>query len=205
MAPLIRKGAKALPSSGNKPYLSIKADESVMIAPMTDVDEMISVDQHAIWVDGGNSPMFPCIGAGCPGCELGDEPKYRASLAVMTKENGPKIFSFGITVARQLAEIAGELGSIKGKMLKVKRTGSGLGTRYTVVAVGKDVKIEGHPLPDLEASLGPMTREGILKMLIDAGIKPAVADEAAVKEPEAAKAPEKSAGSEEAASSWDEI
>lgn len=175
-AGVVRKGAKALPGGGSNQFLTIKAEQSAIFAPMTDLDEMISVDQHVFWVEGGNSPSFPCIGKGCPGCEMGDVPRYRALLAVLTKEDGPKIFGFGIQVARQIGEIASEIGTIKGKAIKVKRNGSGLKTSYTVVALGREVKVDGLEVPNLEASIGPTTREAILALLEEAGVSKAVVE-----------------------------
>jgi hypothetical protein len=203
--PIVRKGTKAMPSSGNSEFLGIKPDESVTIAPLAGIEDMISIDQHVFWVDGGSSPMFPCIGEGCPGCAMGDSPRYRASLPVLTKEDGPKIFSFGTQVARQLSEIASELGNLKGAMLKVKRTGSGLKTSYTVVAVGKSVKTEGVKVPDVEKAIGPTTREEIVKLLEEAGMDVPTLDGTTVAEKEETAFETEGDGTKKADDDWGAI
>lgn len=114
--------------------------------------------------------MFPCIGKGCPGEEVGNQPRFRAFLPVVLIDDGSqKIFSFGISIARALEELDEEFGGIAGNVFRVKRKGSGLATTYTVVAMGRKRKIDKFEVPDIEEKLGPTTRKGILELLEETG------------------------------------
>lgn len=184
---VFRKGSAGLGESkegGEKEFISLKDGDSANLASLVNMDDLISVDQHAIWLDGGNSPMFPCIGEGCPGEVLGNQPRFRAFLPVVSlPENEVRIFGFGIRVARALEELDNEFSGLKGHVFKVKRKGSGLSTNYTIVAMGKTVDVDGFVAPDIVSKLGPTTKEGILELLKETGAmeggkedKPSVAE-----------------------------
>jgi len=166
---VIRKGKDALPQSGESRFLKVPEGEAVTIVPLTGLDNLISIDQHAFW-DITPGVLVPCTGNGCPACALGNKPSFRAFLPVMTKENGTKIFSFGISVLRQLESLEEELGSLAGQAIKVRRHGSGLATKYTVIAVGKKVPTKDVEVPDIIAAIGPTDNEGIERVLVDAGL-----------------------------------
>ncbi len=213
MAPkksIIRKGTVVLGESkgpGERDFVSLKDGDAVNLAPLVNMDELISVDQHAIWLDGGNSPMFPCIGDGCPGCKLGNQPRFRAFLPVVVlPDNEVKIFSFGIRVARALEELDSEFGGLKGHVFKVKRKGVGLSTNYTVISMGKTIDVDGFAMPDVEGKLGPITKEGINDLLMETGATEAGKEEVAeeVPSPKVAKggAAVKPAGKDD---DWDEV
>jgi ribosomal protein L12E/L44/L45/RPP1/RPP2 len=162
-----RPAAAGAPGAGN--FLKVSEEDAAVIAPMVNLDDLISLDQHEFW-DTNPAVIFPCIGDGCPGCELGNEAKFKAFLPVMTKDGDPKIYAFGISVERQLVELEDELGGIRGKVMKVKRTGTGMKTKYMVVALGKSIKIDDTTAPDVIKAIGEPTRESIIKMLVDAGV-----------------------------------
>lgn len=177
----IRRGAAAMPrqSGGSSVFVKTPDGEKVDVVPMVNMDDLISIDQHSIWLDGGNSPMFICIAGSdelCPGCQLDSKPKYQGYLPVMQlNEDGNtelKVFSFGIQVARQLAEIDEAVEGIKGKKLRIKREGKGLQTKYSIVNLGKTVKLDGDPIDPVD-HLGPTDREGILKLLTDRNVEAA--------------------------------
>lgn len=139
---VIRRG----PSTGKKSntFIVVKEDEPANIVPILPTGEIISIDLHAFWAV-NPAVTFACIknsddaGDGCPGCKLGDKAGYRAFLPVLDSEGEMKVFAFGISVERQLVTLEDELGSIVGKKLRIKRTGSGLGTKYQVINLGKEV------------------------------------------------------------------
>jgi hypothetical protein len=193
---VIRKGRKAIADvgSGAGDFVKIGDGDAVDMVSVVDMDEMLSVDQHAIWLEGGNSPMFPCIGKDCPGCELGNQPRFRAFVPVKLVETGePKVFSFGIQIARALEELDEEFGGLAGNVFRVKRKGSGLATTYTVVALGKKRKVsEDDIIEDLEEKIGPTTRAGILALLEETGaIEDIIEEEELEEEEEEEPAPKK--------------
>lgn len=146
MSDVFKKGKSAAPATkGSGKFVKVSEDESLAIVPLVELDELTSVDQHEFW-DVNPAVLFPCIGEGCPACEAGNKPKYKAFLPVMSTDGESKIFAFGISIERQIEEISEETGGIKGMVLKIRRSGSGFSTRYTVVATGKKVKAEITPL-----------------------------------------------------------
>jgi hypothetical protein len=169
---VIRKGKAALDAvaAGSGDFVKISDGDAVDMVSLVDMDELLSIDQHAIWLDGGNSPMFPCIGKDCPGDELGNQPRFRAFLPViLIKDKSEKIFSFGIQIARALEELDEEFGGLAGNVFRVKRKGTALNTTYTVIALGKTRKVESYDVPEIEEKLGPTTRDDILDLLRETG------------------------------------
>lgn len=167
-----RKGkldASAGGEGGGGQFIKIAADNAVVVAPLVSLDDMISCDQHEFW-DINPAIIVPCIGKGCPACETSVDARFKAFLPVLTKDEGVKIFSFGIRVYRQLAELETEIGSLKGKVIKIKRTGEGLKTQYMIIPTGKTMKVEDQEVPDIESMLGPTTKAEIRAKLEAAGL-----------------------------------
>lgn len=170
MATPFRKGTAVLEKkSGGGQFISIAADESITVAPIVGLDEMISADMHEFW-EVNPFVSTPCFGTDCPACSAGNNPKFKAFLPVVTQEGEVKIFSFGISVARQIEEIDAETGGVQFQVLKIKRTGTGLRTRYSVVPLGKKVKAREYDMPDIIKALGPSEPELAAQVLIDRGL-----------------------------------
>lgn len=174
----IRRGHIPPPSDGSL-FLKFEPGAAVNLVPQTGMEDMLSIDQCAIWLDGGNSPVFPSIqgtGEQCPGIQLGLKPRFRGFLPVVVKNPETdtlesRIFSFGIQVARQLSEIEDSIGEpLLGKVLRVKRTGEGLSTKYMTTYTGKTQDVSTFEMPDIETEIGPTTRPEILQLLFDAGV-----------------------------------
>lgn len=166
---VIRKGKAAMPTGGNSKFLKTPEGEAVVFTVLAGLDELISIDQHAFW-DSNPAVIVPCVGADCPACKLGNKPKFKAFLPVLTKEDGTKIYAFGIQVLRQLESLEEELGSLVGQVIKVKRYGTGLSTKYTVVAVGKKVATKGVDVPDVIEAIGPTTHDEVVAVMVEAGL-----------------------------------
>lgn len=201
---IVRKGTRGFGESapGEREFIALKDGEKATMASLVNMDELLSIDQHAIWLDGGNSPMFPCIGEGCPGCERGNTPRFRAFLPVVTHPDGePKIFAFGIKVARSLEELDSEFGGLKGHLFTVKRKGTGLATNYTVIAVGRKAETDSVTMPNVEEKLGPTTRAGIMLLLQETGAIEATESSAKV----ATSAPAPATAKKEGEEGWDAV
>lgn len=156
---VFRKGAKAAGGGGDSGvYVRAKEDEALTFVPLHELDQMLSVDQHEYW-DTNPAVIFPCIGqATCPACKSGNKAKYKGFMSVMANgEAVAKILPFGLSIERQLVEIASELGSIKGSVFKLRRTGSGLSTKYTVVAIGKKVDVSTVEALNIEDHINVLT------------------------------------------------
>lgn len=138
--------------------------------------------------DGEFSPRFPKLSQGKPGdlgtleghedpgIVLGLEPRMKAMMLVAPSEKGKptgeeKIYSFSVSVYQQLLKIENELEeSLKGKVLKISRTGAGrLDTRYQVITTGKSVDVTGEPSIDIIDWCGPTTYAQIIELLVRTG------------------------------------
>lgn len=169
LSKVFKKGKVSSASAGGASFVKIDADSSVDLIILADTSDMLSFNQHAFWRDEGNSPIFPCIGKGCPGCAQGDKAKFKAVLPVLYVggEKEPVIWTFGITVARMLQDTEDALGSLAGQSIRVKRTGSGLKTRYSVTSLAKKFNISKIKVDwdEIMSRLGPTTAAEIEALL----------------------------------------
>lgn len=166
-----RKATKKASGGGSGLFLSIKADNNYEVVPMVGLDQMVHAQMHEYW-DIRPAVFHPCIGKDCPGCLAGNDPRFKGYLPVIVKgESEPKVYAFTVSVYKQLEEIEDlqEDGTLAGKVLKIKRSGSGLKTRYTIMPTGKTVDINEVEVPDFIRFLGPTEVEGITSLLREAG------------------------------------
>lgn len=161
----LRVGTVPSAQSGESSFWSLEEGQTAVMTILAEVDEIVSVDQFAIW-DVKPAPVWVNIGDEDPGRELGLKPSYRAFVPVEI-DGERKLWSVGIGVHRQLHEIGTMADGLKGLVIKAKRTGSGLKTRYTVLSTGKRAKTvpEGFTVDEIVEMLGPDTREGILELI----------------------------------------
>lgn len=164
-------------------FFSLKADVTYQVVLLAETDQIVSIDQCALW-DFAPAPMWAHIGVGDPADDLGIKPAYRAFIPMMiegevdrrggvtkTDNSGEVVLlSMPRTMHTEFCNISDMTGSLFGRQVRIKKTGSGLGTRYTVLPTGT-VK-SGGDLPetiptveDVIASLGPQTREEIIKLI----------------------------------------
>jgi len=166
---VIRKGTKVLEGGGSSQFIGIEPDAAIVVAPLVGMDEMISIDLHSFW-EINPAVHLVCLGDNCPCCTLGNESGFKAYLPVLTREGESKIFAFGIGVARQFSELEEEVGSLAGKLVKIRRAGSGLRTRYTVTGLGKSIDISTATPADIESQLGPFDLPAIIRKLEENGL-----------------------------------
>lgn len=173
---IIRKGASALPMGANDgPFIGLKDGDVLDVVPLIGIDEIVAFDQHAIWLEDTPSIMVPCLqDETCPCCAINDKPRYRAMIIVQVKgENGveEKVLPMGIGLTRDLAELDEAMeGGIKGAILRVKRTGSGLRTRYSIIPTGGRAKKLLDPTLDLEELAGTTDPDEISALLLRANL-----------------------------------
>lgn len=184
MATKTKKGTKSIirrgPASAKKSnvFIAVKEDEPANVVPVLPTGNIVSIDLHAFWAV-NPAVTFACIknsddaGDGCPGCDLGDKAGYRAFLPVLDSEGELKVLPFGISVERQLVTLEDELGTIVGKKLRIKRTGSGLATKYQVINLGKDIEVdveESDAETFVESHIEIKDRDKIVEELVSAGL-----------------------------------
>jgi hypothetical protein len=160
-------------SSGGSQFLGLKDGESHVLAPLYGLDELISADMHEYW-DIRPAIFHPCIGRNCPGCEVGNEARFKGYYPVLLKSGEVAIYPFTISVYNQLEAIEDAMDdgeTLQGFVLKISRKGTGLSTRYTVVPVGKRLDVSDTEIPDFIPQLGPQTKKEIVALLEDKGFE----------------------------------
>lgn len=183
----VKSGAKAIEELSGGKFVRLESGKAVEIIPLTGLEPptgeepngsncVLSFQQYAIWMDdlpeGKKSPVFPAIGGKYdPGQILGLTPKFRALMLVTVNgEDEEKILPMGAQVFKELAQIEMATGQpLRGCVLRVVKTGVGMGTRYKVVFTGRHVTVEGEATTNLLDYVGPGTREEIITILEGVG------------------------------------
>jgi hypothetical protein len=166
----LRIGKIPLANSSAPSFWSLKDGETAQLTILVSLDEVVSVDQYALW-DFNPAPVWVSCGSNDPGVELGLKPTYRAYIPVAKLTDGVeevKIWSVGIGIHRQLADVSALADGMKGLIIRVRREGSGLKTRYTIVSTGKRASSLPLRIPtvaDICAMLGPETRDEIIALI----------------------------------------
>jgi hypothetical protein len=158
----------------SSPYLSIKDGESVDVVVLVDKKELLKFDQCAIWLeDGKNSPVWVYTGEDDPSHELGVDRRYRAILPVyVNSKDHPaygesKIWSMGKQSHEQILEIADAGTRLAGTVIRIKRTGVKLKTKYNILPLGKRKDVSGIPEVDVLSLLGPLTSDGVRELIAE--------------------------------------
>jgi hypothetical protein len=160
------------PEAGNSntSFWSLKDGNKVRATILANLDEIVSVDQYAIW-EINPAPIWVDIGADDPGRDLGLKAGYRAFVPIKITVDGEeqvKLWSISMTIHRELQAIDDAIEGLKGAVLAISRTGAGKMTRYSIVPTGKKVTVnpgDGPTIQEIVDSLGPDTREGVIEMI----------------------------------------
>ena len=161
-----RKG-RAKARSGGGQFVGVKEGTPLTFAPLVGLEEMISADMHEYW-DIRPAIYHPCIGRGCPGCEVGNEPRFKGYLPILLQSGETAVYPFTISVYNQLESLEDSLDddeTLKGFEIKVSRKGAGMATRYTVLGIGKRLDVSKTETPDFISHLGPQTEDSIWELL----------------------------------------
>lgn len=151
-------------SEGNGEWLTLKNGEVVECAILVEAGDIISVDQCAIWLDDGKSPVWVYTGPEDPAHALGVEKRYRAYLPVLV-DGEPKVWSMGKQSHGAVLDIADAGASLKGMMVRIKRTGEKLRTKYSIVPMGKRKDVSDVEEVDVISMLGPTDTSDVEAML----------------------------------------
>lgn len=158
----IRKGVDPRKDSRGI-WLTIEPNSFVDAVSLVDTDDIISHDQCAIW--GEVNVTWSFTGTDDPSHELGVQKQERFYLPVLV--NGEqKIWSMSKTLSKQIWEISESAsGGLKGQVIRIKREGSGLSTRYTIIPRGKKMDVSGEDDLDVISHLGPLDAAGVRELL----------------------------------------
>jgi hypothetical protein len=145
-------------------WLKLESNVPVDVVCLVNKDEILMVEQCAIWLDEGNSPVWVYTGPNDPSHDLHIDKRYRAYLPVLV-EGEAKIWSMGRGAHMALLDISDSSGDLKGQVLRLKRTGMGLQTKYSVLPRGKKKDVSTIEEVDVLGVLGPLTRAGVVQLL----------------------------------------
>lgn len=147
-------------------WLKIDPNTQLDVVILIGADEIISCEQCAIWLEEGNSPVWPYLGPSDPSHELKVDKRYKAFLPVL-QDGEPKVWPMGKGAHTQVLDIDDATGDIKGLEIRIKRQGAGLATRYSVTPTGKRKKVDTVPEVDVISMLGPLTVEDAQNMIAE--------------------------------------
>lgn len=146
-------------------WVKVGPNESIDVVCLVEVDDIITTEQCAIWLDSGGSPVWVYTGPEDPMHDLDDVKKtYRAYMPVV-QDGQVKVWPMGKMAHSQVLDISDAGGEITGMVLRIKRTGAGLGTRYSIVPTGKRIDVSKYDEVDVVAQLGPLTAEGVRELI----------------------------------------
>lgn len=153
-------------------WVKLQGGQHVDLIPLVEIEDVISVDQCAIWLeDGRNSPVWVYTGSEDPSHDLGIKKSYKAFLPVLEIAEGGspevKVWAATRSIHTALLDIADAGVEIKGLEIRVKRTGTGLATRYSVVNRGKRRDVSKVAVPDIIPMLGPLTPDGVKALVAE--------------------------------------
>lgn len=168
----IRKGVDPRNSGGGSNgdgekvrWFKLQAGEVKDLVILVEAEDIIATEQCAIWMKDGNSPVWIYTGPEDPCHELGIKRTYKAYLPVIELIDGKldevAIWAVSKQVHIALLDIADASGELKGLEVRVKRTGTSLATRYSVVPRGKRRDVSRVEEVDILPQLGPLTSDGV--------------------------------------------
>lgn len=165
----VKTGSDPRSEANNKSsWLRIDPNTQTDVVALVDADEIVSCEQCAIWLEDGNSPVWVYTGPEDPSHELKLDRRYRAYLPILvTDTKEVQVWSMGKAAHSMLLDIADATGELKGLELRIKRTGSGLATRYSIVSRGKRHKVDSIEEVDVISMLGPLTPDEVKAMLAE--------------------------------------
>ncbi len=111
------------------PYLRVEDRGEVIV----EVDDGLVVHKRIHWV---NNRSQECTGDDCPLCALEMSPSDRYQLTVQ-HGGQQKIWEMSKKVYGQLRGLAGDIKDVAGKLIRIRRTGKGIATRYFLQILGE--------------------------------------------------------------------
>lgn len=168
----VRIGVTPTSTESNNLFWGLKEGDVVEVVILHDVEEIVSAEQIAMW--NVKPPLIWTVNeADDPAYELGLKTSYRAFVPVLVKnresgENELRVWSISKQMHMNLCEIGEAMGgTLVGAVVKAKRTGSGLKTRYSITNTGRTFKnIEEIEIPsseDIVRMLKLMSREEVIQ------------------------------------------
>jgi hypothetical protein len=152
-------------------FLSVPKDKMMELKVLVQAKDIPSVDQCALWNFFNPSPVWTYIGDDDPSNDLGIKRGYRAFVPVSYRdEEGQlrvKLWSIPLGVHKQITELDEMSSGLRGLQLRVKKSGAGLKTKYSIISTGKRLKITEQVPSEAEILdlLGPFTRDEIIKVI----------------------------------------
>lgn len=167
---MARKLSTGAPSSATKGMFWKPEPGATNVKVLVEADEIISGYQFADW-SVNPAPIWVAV-ENDPGYELGLKPRYRAFIPISVEVDGAKevrLWPVSKQMHANIADIGMAYGKLAGQILSIRRSGTGLETRYTVIPLGKQEKVS-EVLPTFEEIaelLGPEDVGGVKALLME--------------------------------------
>ena len=190
----IKTGEDALDQLSQGVFLKIEPNKPINLVFLTGVEPpagmpktgrnaILSFNQATVWVDKEDlpegmqfSPSFVVTDDKYDPCRiLGLEQRFKALALVMVEgETQERILPMGAMIWKQLVELERADGSIRGRVIRISRTGDKLATKYSVTGTKREFELEGEPELNLMDHIGVWDREKVTETLTKLGMWPPV-------------------------------
>lgn len=161
----IRRGYDPRKEVSGGSWLKIEANATIDIIPLIEAIEIISCEHCTLWLDEGRSPSWIFTGKNDPSIPLNVDRGHKAFLPVVV-DNEVKVWQMSKTVHNMILDLSENLDDrLKGQIIRVRRTGTGRQTKYTLTPRGKMKDVSGFDEVDVVSMLGPVTSDGVTEML----------------------------------------
>lgn len=167
----IMKGFTAIQEASKEglQQLKLKDGESAVIRILSRPEEIISVYEYTIQVNGRWTTVTALDRDNDPLYAAGHRPSFKSYVVVLNKtEDKVQVFKASKTVGRQLIGLMEEYGNINNRDFKISRSGEKLSTTYQFFPRDKeemDFSKYEDQIPNIEEMVAPKTREALLAML----------------------------------------
>jgi len=152
---------------GESAWLDLVTDQPKTVTLLCGMDDVISCEQCAIWLEEGKSPVWVYTGDDDPYNDLKLQKKrYRAYLPVL-EGSDVKVWSMGIMVHTQLLQWAEDGINLVGLNVKIRKTGKGLQTRYSVSNLATRTDVSNVELPNIIPLLGTLDPDEVRTMIAE--------------------------------------
>jgi hypothetical protein len=162
-------GAIADANKGSAAYLKLKDGESTVVRFLQPTEEIVSVWEYSIQIDGKWRNVTALPKGECPLYAAGKKPSFKSYLLVYDfTDQKVKIFKANKDVGKSIIGLVEEYGDLTARDFKILRQGEKINTTYQFFAKDKsefDFDAVSENIPNVEEMVKPMTRDAIIAMM----------------------------------------
>jgi hypothetical protein len=154
------------PRKASGQWLKIDGSTPIEAVILCEVTEIFSCEQVTLWLDEGRSPMWPYTGPEDPLHDLKLEKRFAAYLPISV-DGEQKIWRMPISAYKQIWELHDTVGSVRGMIIRIKKEGAGIKTKYLITQKAMSKKMPEPFEGDILEMLGPSDSDAVKQMLED--------------------------------------